>query len=188
MGSEIEDDVQYLKQKWVYLVCKMFRTNNYRVGKHFDATFKKFSEWLRSHPEVDVERYMQAQIQHMIDSGLISKLYPNVLLGQKAYQRYEAFLKKIFSPAEKERLEKAFSLQLASLRSVKQYLQVQDVRSTFVCDYSPIVIAFDMWESTGAISEDLRVQAALEIFYKPLYKQILPNLFLKEVEACERSL
>lgn len=174
-------DAEALKRLWVKIVKRVFQTEKYYVTKRFDKTFAKFASWLNAHRDVDVERYMLAQILYMIDHGLVSKLYPNVLLGPRAQARYNEYLGKLCSKSYREQAYKAFVLQCLSFDRMCDYIGEAQTFSNSFADFQPVVLVFQSMKRGRTISDALRRQADLELYLKPWLEAVLPSHLLQEI-------
>jgi hypothetical protein len=151
------------------------QSETYKVSRHFDPVFEKVALELSRRPNVNLKRFVEAQIKYMLARGLIEKLFPSIMSGSKAFDRY------IEAPSEKqEELDILQSLQSQAqcFASVCKTMGEDFAFASTVVDYTPLFMAYMRWTVNRDIPPVLRANASAELRIKPLAAKFFPSEYL----------
>lgn len=173
-------DAAELKALWVSTVRGLLQVPDYRVGKNWNSVFDKVSDWLTANEEIDPEKFVRIQVKHLIATGGVKFLYPNVLSGENAAARYYA------SPNDEDdglTLAKRYAQQAQCFTAVCQHMGEEFALAGRVNDYTPLFLGFMRWSTQREVSPELRADAKAELLAHPSARDLFPAAYIKEIDA-----
>lgn len=171
-------DAAALKNAWVRGVREILGHPEYRVGRKWDETFARVASTLDG---VDPSVFAECQIRFMIARGAVAKMFPNILSGPSARQRYDDA--QILGPAETlELAAQRYAIQLACFKRVVENLGEEYAFSGSATEYSPLFLAFMMWGTNRPLSDELRQKALMEVRKSPVVINLFPGAFMQRIQ------
>lgn len=169
---------QELRRLWVDAVRRIGRTDKYFIGRRWDAAFAKAAQWLDDHPSISPAQFVEAQVRWCIGNRVQNALWPNLLLGPGAYERY------MNAPREEEliaALQSKYDSQARAFIALSNAVGLQEALCDTMGGWSPLYLCYVRSCSGLPLLEAEREQANKEARAEPLVSRIFPEDFLRSL-------
>lgn len=167
-----------LKALWVSTVRRIGGTDRYFIGDKWDTILAEVAAWLEANPHIKPLRFVEAQVNWCLRNRVKGALWPNLMSGPKALQRY------LDEPDDGEivaQLEKHYSAQANAFIQLTNSIGLKEALEDTMVTWSPLYLAYVRHHQGLAIPEDLRVRAAREASAESLINQVFPAEFLRSL-------
>jgi hypothetical protein len=169
-------DAAELKKLWEVSVQRLLQSPDYRASKHWNEMFQNLAVFFMGNPEINVQRFVEANIKHMMNAGLVEKMFPNCLSGEGALARY------LTAPQDASvESDVLFSLRTQGecFAAVCKNMGEDFAFESTVTEYTPLFMSYMRWVTKRPIPEVLRGNARTELCHKPMARQFFPAEFLE---------
>lgn len=169
-------DAAELKELWEVSVQRLLQSPDYRASKHWNAIFQSTADFFTNNPEIDVRRFVEANIKHMMNAGLVAKMFPNCLSGEGAMARYLTAPPDV---AVESDILISLKSQAECFAAVCKNMGDDFAFESTVTEYTPLFMAYMRWTTGRPVSDVLKGNAKTELYHKPAAKQFFPAGFLE---------
>lgn len=169
-----------LKAAWIEAVERMLCLSEpYRVSSKFDGIFDSVATKL-GQEGIDPSRFCEAQVYYVKTRNLTGKLWPSLLSGDRAMERYEEYPD---PESRKEGLRQNLNMQLETFKNVTRTISLEAAFYNKLASHTPIFMVM-MHVSFGRdIPEDLLEEARAEAGVEPLWRYVLSQKVLGVLDA-----
>lgn len=167
-----------LKNMWISSVRRICHTDRYYVSRKWDKIFAEVSAWLDANPEISPLRFVEAQIHWCLGNRVRGALWPNLLSGPAAVQRYHD------APDETEivnDLSARYQAQGKAFVELSNAVGLHDALQDTMVTWSPLYLAYVRFCSGLPIPEDLYDRARQEAQAESLIDRVFPADFLRSL-------
>jgi hypothetical protein len=171
-------DAQELKTAWVQAYRVLLNKPEYRLANHWTEKFAKYVERLDG---VDAKEYCEFQIRYMIQRNMLDKLFPNILSGDTALERFQAWKRIPAADAYRDTLVR-YKNQAQVFINVTKTMGEAFALSGSTVEYSPLYFGFMLWSLKHELPEELVSRARLEISEWPHTVRIFPGEYIRRIQ------
>jgi hypothetical protein len=175
----VDSSAEALKALWLSTVRRVFDKEDYRVGSHWDKTFTRVAKYLDENPSIDKEKYVAIQVGYILDMGRHDLLYPTVLSGQAAADRY--YSKPMNDDLAIAAELKTYAAQLKTFNKACETSAVSVIINAPVFDFSPLFLSFMRYSRNMTVTEELRLNARHEARNCKCAEKVFPKDFLERI-------
>ena len=130
--------------------------------------------------QLDLRHFVDAQIQHVIKGRRSGSLWPNIMQGQAAISRCQLFPT---DDKEEEYLREMYDAQYDTFMAVCENISEEAAFNTGVLQQTPVFVLYMHFERGRTPCKGLVEDAMLELEASPVLTRILPEPFMKYLEA-----
>jgi hypothetical protein len=167
-----------LRHRWIQRVRALTGVASYTVqGAKNQETFRKVADRLNA-LNFDVERYIDAQINHVIAHNRQAGIWPTLMMGDAAIERY------MKAPSGYDTIDGLREYYAAQAQAFNRVCLTMGEGVAFrnnVLHHSPLFLAFMHYSTGRNMTLELAGDARAEAAAHPLVSQVFPRAFLERL-------
>ena len=169
-----------LRDLWVSSVRRICCTDQYFLGRNpkWPKIFQERALWLEQNPDVVPIRFVEAQIHWCLRNRVRDGMWPTLLSGPKAVQRYRE------EPDEAQLIKDIahhYETQARAFIELSNHVGVASALLDTMGSWSPLYLAYVRYTEGMPIPQDLRASAAQEAQAEYLTHSLFPIEFIRSL-------